>query len=54
MKELPALLKEEAIEVALDSAVELLKAWQAPRAGSLKKLQPRQSTGLGLLINNML
>ncbi len=54
MKELPALLKEEAIEVALDSAVELLKAWQDADAQGVENLQPRQSTGLGLLINNML
>ena len=54
MKQLPALLKEEAIEVALDSAVELLKAWQDADAQGVENLQPRQSTGLGLLINNML
>jgi len=54
MKELPALLKEEVIEVALDSAVELLKAWQDADAQGVENLQPRQSTGLGLLINNML
>lgn len=54
MKELPALLKEEAIEVALDSAVKLLKAWQDADAQGVENLQPRQSTGLGLLINNML
>jgi hypothetical protein len=53
MKELPALLKEEAIEVALDSAVELLKAWQNADEQGVANLQPRQSTGLGLLINTM-
>ena len=54
MKELPELLKEEAIEVAMDSAVELLKAWQHADEQGVENLQPRQSTGLGLLINNML
>lgn len=54
MKELPELLKEAAIEVALDSAVELLKAWQNADEQGVANLQPRQSTGLGLLINNML
>lgn len=36
------------------SAVELLKAWQDADAQGVENLQPRQSTGLGLLINNML
>jgi hypothetical protein len=54
MKELPGLLKEEAIEVALDSAVELLKAWQEADQQGVENVQPRQSTGLGLLVNYML
>jgi len=54
MKELPTLLADDVIEVALDTADELLKVWEHADEQGVADLQPRQSTGLGVLINYML
>jgi hypothetical protein len=53
-KALPALLEMAVINVAFYSAGKLLEAWKDKDAQGIQNLQPRESTGLGLLINYML
>jgi hypothetical protein len=53
-KALPALLEMAVISFAFDTAGKLLDAWKTADAKAIANLQPRQSTGLGLLINYML
>ena len=54
MKSLPELLEDQVIEVAFESAGELLKVWGEADEQGVANLQPRESTALGLLINYML
>jgi hypothetical protein len=50
----PALVKNLTIMIVMNSAQKLLQMWQSTDEQDLQKLQPAQSTGLGLLINYML
>ncbi|MBZ5710980.1 hypothetical protein [Nannocystis pusilla] len=53
-KALPTLLEGVAIYVAFQSAGALLNAWKQKDEEAFEDLQPRQTTGLGLLVNYML
>jgi hypothetical protein len=53
-KALPTLIEGAVIYVAFSSVGKLLAAWKNADEQDMAKLQPRQTTGLGLLINYML
>ncbi|UWF52022.1 hypothetical protein NYP20_14085 [Pseudomonas sp. N3-W] len=53
-KALPTLIEGALIYVAFQSVSKILDAWKAQDEQDIANLQPRQSTGLGLLINYML
>lgn len=53
-KALPTLIEGAVIYVAFQSASKILEAWKTQDEQDIANLQPRQSTGLGLLINYML
>lgn len=53
-KALPTLIEGAVIYVAFQSVSKILEAWKSQDEQDIANLQPRQSTGLGLLINYML
>lgn len=53
-KALPTLIEGAVIYVAFQSVSKILEAWKNQDEKDIANLQPRQSTGLGLLVNYML
>ncbi|MCR4470417.1 hypothetical protein [Burkholderia sp. SCN-KJ] len=53
-KALPTLVEGVAIYVAFQTAGKLLDAWRQQDERDMQNLQPRQTSGLGLLVNYML
>jgi hypothetical protein len=53
-KALPTLIEGAAMYLAFSTVGKILEAWRSADEDGMKNLQPRQTTGLGLLINYML
>src|SRR4029078_4402170 len=53
-KALPTLIEGAVMYIAFSSVGKILEAWRSADEAGMKNLQPRQTTGLGLLVNYML
>jgi hypothetical protein len=53
-KALPELMQNLVVVIAFQSAGQILQPWKQSDTQTIQNLQPRQSTGLGLLLNYML